>query len=258
MNELFGRHIVDNRRLFFQNEYFLDRISNFPQWIEVLDNLIINKERIRFESKQLFDKDLHIEKGFIYKGAFCHPAYWKNDFVNIVGYIQDLLKQYLGSNFQSNVTNNVLNIHIRRGDYESDRKTRLFHGLLDSTYFREALELINKLDEYEQVQVFSDSLEAANSVLCWLGPERKNVRIVNEKNPIKLLSLMSECSSFIGSHSTLSWWAAYLGPEKLRVLPSKWFVNDKADLNPLNSFFLKDTHLVQNNLLVSENPLQFS
>lgn len=125
-----------------------------------------------------------------------------------------------------------VSMHIRRGDYITENR---FMPSMD--YYKNALAIIKKkkLNKEIKVFVFSDDIQ-------WV---KDNLSVANvvyvEHNKLKDnwqdMFLMSQCKHNIITNSSFSWWAAYLNPnkEKIVVAPSIWFEeNEKIDLIPDN------------------------
>lgn len=127
----------------------------------------------------------------------------------------------------------ILGIHIRRGDYVGLED---YHGLTSTTYFKNAVQVIRKLSGYEKIMVFSDQIEVAKEVF----PDGDYYISSRElSSSPETLILMSRCESLIGSNSSFSWWAGYLGSNNSisRIFPRPWFTNtsiDSRDLLPPN------------------------
>ena len=130
-------------------------------------------------------------------------------------------------------TYQVLGVHIRRGDYVGLEN---YHGLTSSTYFKNAVQMIRNLSGFEKIMVFSDDILVARDVF----PEG-DYYISSEDldSSPETLILMSRCTSFIGSNSSFSWWAGYIGSNHsgTRIFPRPWFTEtsmDSRDLLPPN------------------------
>ena len=126
-----------------------------------------------------------------------------------------------------NKTNSV-SIHIRRGDYVFDKKTKEFHGLLPVEYYKKAIKIINKKIKNSKYFVFSDdpewvknNLKIDSAIYIYWNKGRKNYID---------MQLMSNCKHNIIANSSFSWWGAWLNcnPNKIVVAPQKWFNNAKA------------------------------
>ena len=132
---------------------------------------------------------------------------------------------------------NAVSLHVRRGDYVSNKKTNSVHGVCTLDYYRDAIEYILKRIESPVFFVFSDEM-------AWV---RNNLKIAAEtvfvdhnsgKESYNDMRLMSLCQHHIIANSSFSWWGAWLNSSenKIVIAPKKWFVNQSnvVDLLPLN------------------------
>ena len=109
---------------------------------------------------------------------------------------------------------NPVALHIRRGDYLINSGNH--HNLTDE-YYEHALK---EFDNDRQVVILTDDPEwALNNSLF-----EDDRFIVSEGNgPYHDLYLMTQCSDFIISNSTFSWWGAWLADKGKVVAPETWF-----------------------------------
>jgi len=118
-----------------------------------------------------------------------------------------------------------VSLHIRRGDYATDKKTNSFHGVKDLGYYMAALKKVKKVSKKTNVYVFSNDQE-------WC---RKHLRlgvptvIIDENNDefggAEDMRLMRSCRHNIVANSSFSWWGAWLNqyPDKMIVAQKQWF-----------------------------------
>lgn len=122
----------------------------------------------------------------------------------------------------------AVSVHIRRGDYSSDPKTKAHHGLLPLGYYKSAMAVIEKRFHQVCYYVFSDDL-------AWC---RKNLRFKGEAVFVDVnkklqgwmdMRLMSRCHHHIIANSSFSWWAAWLNAnkDKMVVAPQEWLSDSK-------------------------------
>lgn len=134
---------------------------------------------------------------------------------------------------ETTTTYQVLGVHIRRGDYVGLEN---YHGLTSSTYFKNAVQTIRNLSGFEKIMVFSDDIVVARDVF----PEGDYyISSQDLDSSPETLILMSRCQSFIGSNSSFSWWAGYIGSNHSGncIFPRPWFTKtsmDSRDLLPPN------------------------
>lgn len=130
---------------------------------------------------------------------------------------------------------NSVSIHIRRGDY-TNKQVSDFHGILDETYYQNAIRHMESAMPGCRFYIFSDAPDWVNENL-------------NFNSPVELLSgdrsrthfedfhLVSCCRHHVIANSTFSWWAAWLNenPGKIVIAPKNWFNkagHDTSDLIP--------------------------
>lgn len=171
-------------------------------------------------------------KGNVYlDGYFQSEMYFKNVFDKLgeqltltdalmvnVRDLSTLIKQ---------VTNSV-SVHIRRGDYVDNPKTKALHDICTADYFYRAINLFEQEFENITLVVFSDDIDWVKNNLNW----KNNTIFVSDmhgKDGVPLsgpeeLFLMSCCKNNIISNSTFSWWGAYLNQNQNKkvVAPSLW------------------------------------
>ena len=134
---------------------------------------------------------------------------------------------------------NSVAIHVRRGDYISNKHANKFHGVMEADYYQEALEQIAKQVGKVRCYVFSDdiawckdslTLDSSAVYVTGNGPERGCEDIY----------LMQQCSHDVIANSSFSWWGAWLNnnPGKIVVAPKNWFrdkiANKKMHIVPDN------------------------
>lgn len=119
---------------------------------------------------------------------------------------------------------NITSLHIRRGDYVTNKHAAKFHGVLSLDYYNDAMNYVdNQLGEQLFV-IFSDDIEWAQKAFS----TRKNCYVVNNQgydfSAIDMY-LMSLCKNNIIANSTYSWWGAWLNKyeDKLVISPKQWF-----------------------------------
>lgn len=133
-------------------------------------------------------------------------------------------------------TESPVSIHIRRGDYISNKKTNSFHGTCSPDYYKKATDIIEKTVTSPKYFIFSDDIEWVEKNLKLNFP---TVYVSGNNIPdYEEMVLMSKCKHNIIANSSFSWWGAWLNnnPNKIVIAPKKWFntnTNTK-DLIPEN------------------------
>lgn len=123
---------------------------------------------------------------------------------------------------------NSVSLHVRRGDYISNKNANKFHGTKGLDYYELAVKEIVKQVKKPVFYVISDDPE-------WC---QENIKI---KHPVSYIShnkkgcedmrLMKSCKHNIIANSSFSWWAAWLNtnPDKIVVAPKQWFNDPSID-----------------------------
>lgn len=125
---------------------------------------------------------------------------------------------------------NSISIHIRRGDYLSDKG---LGGLASLEYYQRAIKYIKSKVENPYFFIFSNDIE-----WCKENLNLENSFYINwnkGEESYRDMQLMSLCKHNIIPNSTFSWWGAWLNnnPEKIVIAPEKWF-NDCTNLDYSN------------------------
>ncbi|CAA9891483.1 Glycosyl transferase family 11 [Candidatus Methylobacter favarea] len=130
---------------------------------------------------------------------------------------------------------NAVSLHVRRGDYAKNSKTRARHGLCSPDYYQRAINYISGQVEQPRFFIFSDDMAWVKTHLkmafpCYYVDHNRNEESYND------MHLMSLCRHHIIANSSFSWWGAWLNPapDKIVVAPVKWFAdkNNNKDLFP--------------------------
>jgi hypothetical protein len=132
--------------------------------------------------------------------------------------------------------NKPIIVHIRRGDYLNHAETI---GVLDFTYFKNALNLIPQ-NEKSEFWIFSDAIDVAKDFAHFANLPDLRTQIIqapSDSSDAESMLLMTLGSALVISNSTFSWWGAYLNRNADFVIaPKKWFKNldDPVNLIPRN------------------------
>ena len=121
---------------------------------------------------------------------------------------------------------NSVSLHVRRGDYVSNKQTSAKHGVMGLDYYKRAVELINKRVRDPAFFVFSDDPAWCKANLKLLAGA---TYIDFNKAGSDDLRLMMNCRHNIIANSSFSWWGAWLNQndDKIVIGPKKWF-NDSS------------------------------
>ena len=113
----------------------------------------------------------------------------------------------------------VVFAHVRRGDYV---RCSHIHFLLPFEWYDRALQHFDT--DRTLVLVFSDDLEGCRKADVF--QRLPHVEFVREPHDYMEMFLMSACDGAVIGNSTFSWWGAYLGRPKVKVIcPDIWFMD---------------------------------
>jgi len=228
--------------------YELDNFNLKQEFINKNDFVLKNdgfKNRIiNIRKKQL---DLYLEPQFNYSDKFLKI---KNN-TYIEGYFQtekyfnsirgDVIESFTLKNKASVKSAKIIDqiknsdsvsLHVRRGDYVSNKNANKFHGLMGEAYYKKAIALINKKIKNPKYFIFSDEIEWVKNSF---DLPKNSVYITHNKSGIEDMRIMIECKHNIIANSSFSWWGAWLGDEKnkLVIAPVYWFKSKEADLSDI-------------------------
>lgn len=141
---------------------------------------------------------------------------------------------------------NSVSIHVRRGDYITDLKANKIFGVLDVSYYYNAINhLINRLEIKNPVfYVFSDDINWCKKNLNLNKYDHYFVENNFGKRNLEFdFRLMKSCKHNIIANSTFSWWAAFLNDnkDKIVIAPRIWYAEDKKQINFERGDFIPDS-----------------
>lgn len=126
--------------------------------------------------------------------------------------------------------NDVISLHIRRGDYLSNPN----HPVQTLEYYQNAL---SHFDENIPVIIFSDDPQWCDQQDIF-QPDRF---FISEGGDTAVdLCLMSMCSYHIIANSSYSWWGSYLARSKKTVAPSNWFGDELKRTKDISELYRED------------------
>lgn len=122
------------------------------------------------------------------------------------------------------IDSETIAIHLRLGDYMKLSGT---YGVLTAEYFMSAIDSLASTGRgFKKILLYSDSPRLAKAFASKFEIRFRVPVHVSSGGALasELLLKMISASYFVGSNSSLSWWAAFLrGEEKTSILPWPWF-----------------------------------
>lgn len=122
-----------------------------------------------------------------------------------------------------------VSIHVRRGDYLSEKNQGIYRNICTPDYYKESVRLLRKRLPKENICffVFSD-----DPVWVKENMPLENAIIVDwnrRSDSWQDMYLMSVCHHHIIANSSFSWWGTWLNPreDKIVIAPYRWY-NDRV------------------------------
>jgi len=222
--ELAGQHEISSLK--YQRETFIQKIiRRLRKKSKPLANIYYKEPHFHFDQNALRQTGNRYFKG-----------YWQSEkyFVN---YREELLKEFsLKEELSAEINKYIeqikhtpsVSLHIRRGDYVTNRHTNSVHGTCSLAYYKKAVRHIEDKVETPHFYIFSDDLFWAKEHLSFV----ENITYIELDKTVpdyEEMILMSYCRHNIIANSSFSWWGAWLNQneDKMVIAPQKWF-NDKS------------------------------
>lgn len=214
------------------SDYFT---GNFP--VNKMVNNYITKEEEQFHYKEpniSYIDDININL----KGYYQSEKYWehckdlvKNQLTFNEGFIEDTTSKFIDNSNIDNIRPQI-GIHIRRGDYVNNSN---YYQLPIHYYIQALFKHFEDWQNKYNLIFFSDDIN-----YCKLHFNCLPNAYFAEGTDIEDLCLMSECDNLILSNSSYSWFGAYLGVEKEKVIrPNYLFDGELKEKNDDKDFWIK-------------------
>lgn len=184
--------------------------------------------KTHIREKELFSFDPKILR--LPDGVYL-DGYWQTEkyFVDITGIIrQEATVKFQQTGKDKGLADMIastesVSLHIRRGDYVSNPKTKQVHGICGIDYYARCVEHIAQIVKNPHFFIFSDDSEWVRTNLKLPYPNTLVDHNDADKN-YEDLRLMSQCRYNIIANSSFSWWGAWLNPRKNKLVlaPKRW------------------------------------
>jgi hypothetical protein len=215
---------------------------NRTKYLMILKEVLWKKIPLK-RNKVYFERHFHFDDKFFQLPDDIHiNGYWQSEkYFKIIEPI--IRNEYSFKNLPNDANlhildkiqaSNSVSIHIRRGDYVTNKITQFTHGTLDQDYYFNGVNFIAERVNNPIFFVFSDAPEWAKENLKIKYPTIF-VDINNVENGFEDMRLLSFCKHHIIANSSFSWWGAWLSSNKDKtvIAPKKWFNKFKADTKDL-------------------------
>lgn len=128
---------------------------------------------------------------------------------------------------------NSVAVHVRRGDYVK------LGICLDTSYYRNAFDILNKRFDGLTYFVFSDDVEYAKNIFKDIKGHFEYIENESSNSTLDDFFIMKKCKHIIMANSSYSWWAAWLNdnPNKVVIYPK--------DKQSMSDFYPKEWIVVE-------------
>lgn len=125
---------------------------------------------------------------------------------------------------------NAVAIHVRRGDYVTNKNANVFHGLAPIDYYKQSIKYMQDKVGSPRFFVFSDDIAWCKENLP-LGDDAVFVEGNSGKQAYEDIRLQQTCKHNIIANSSFSWWGAWLNDhkDKIVIAPKIWFQDQDAN-----------------------------
>jgi hypothetical protein len=187
------------------------------------------------------------ETGFEFNPAFADikdntyiDGYWQSykyfeDVAEIIR--KELIPLPIPSALDQSIANQIfatesVSVHVRRGDYVTQKAAANTHGVCQLEYYYAALDTIKQIVPNPHFYVFSDDPDWCKSNLTFPG-SAVFVDHNSDTTAFQDMQLMSRCRHHIIANSSFSWWGAWLNPRKDKrvIAPKRWFMDDRSTVS---------------------------
>jgi hypothetical protein len=198
-----------------KSEYPFGFISKIWTWVK---RKILRIYNVGYSEKIINSKEKYYD-GYWQNYKYLEPI--RKELLTEISLKESINKKYSELISRINSSNSV-SIHIRRGDYVNDSKTKKAHVTFGLEYYEEAIKIIKDKIKDPVFFVFSDDIS-------WIKENLKiNYPIFFVSNPeikdYEELIIMSTCKHNIIANSSFSFWGAWLNQNqnKTVIAPIKW------------------------------------
>jgi len=234
-------HYVQSRRSLLLNEVFKN--------CRIRECDYILKERYFSDGKYCYDEIINrhnedtiydpavldMTEGYIY-GYFqtCRYAEMNDTTLRNKLIANEKLKDITDSLAERYIAPDDICVHVRRGDFLSEKNVKIYGGICTENYYMNALAGIRESNKTGKLFVFSDDYEWILENSSKYGFTYIDRNAIREYRDYFDLILMSKFRYQIISNSTFSWWGAWLcdNPEQI-VAPCRWInIRNMDDIIP--------------------------
>jgi hypothetical protein len=205
-----------------------------------LENLVkpYYKRRIVYERDLSFDENMWNVDEDAYLAGYWQDLRYFSDHENVIR--DDLRFKHdpdpLNEAYLKKITDvESVGIHVRRGDYLTDKFTVEQVGMADMKYYRNAIEYIYQNSTDPRYFVFTDDPDWVRTHFD-VSVKYELIAHNGQEKGYEDLRLLSACCHQVISNSSFGWWGAWLNnnKDKIVVAPKVWRKNGPDMFKPEN------------------------
>ena len=231
--DIFNNHYVEASDFDIQSFNYLSIVNKIKRKLGLNYPKIYNESSFEFNAEAL-----SIPSPVYLKGYFQSYKYFIGNEDLIRAFFSfrinnlDRKNKELLSTFKNQ---NTIAVHVRRGDYVTDKLTQQFHGNCSLEYYYQAIKQFQIISKDFTLVFFSDDSDWVKEQFKDLTCSKIFIDHNKNEDSWKDMLLMSSCKHNIIANSSFSWWAAWLNmnSEKRVIAPKKWFSAIEIDTNDL-------------------------
>lgn len=195
-----------------------------------------NNDVSKISEHESSTKPIYLDGFFQSEKYYLDPAIQetlRNDFKLKAEYISTAMKAIMET---IRATPTSVSLHVRRGDYVTNKAANKAQGLCSIEYYEKAITYIKSETQNPHVFVFSDDIEWVKENLALESHFQNTFQDTSTQESLvtyvssaglqdyEEMTLMSECKHHIIANSSFSWWGAWLNanPNKIVVAPKQW------------------------------------
>lgn len=133
---------------------------------------------------------------------------------------------------------NAVSLHVRRGDYISNKGASEFHCICPLEYYDKAIAYMMEHVENPKFFIFSDDIDWVKENLKYPSDST----FIEKNQNFEDLLLMSKCKYNIIANSGFSVWGSWLNTydKKIVIAPKKWVTDEKINTVLLHNLIQKE------------------
>lgn len=205
---------------------YVPSIKNNQLKYDCIKNRTLPILRKYSEKEFSYSKLPSINHNFAIEGYFQSFKYFEEIFTPFIFWIREVLS------INQTPEKETVTLHIRLGDIARNQEFREIHGVLDSSYYVEALKLLYFPNM--QLQAITDDpdlIAIEHPTLLKLYPD---MTIICKSQELDF-KLLASSTNLVIANSTFSWWAAAVSQGKV-VAPRNWFRSELIEFVPADFY----------------------